>query len=444
MIEPIGDWKRTHDSKELNPKMDGKTVIVMGWVRALRGGGKLKFIQMSDRKGYIQVTAKAGEIDPELMKIIDELGREYVIAVKGTVKANEQAPNGIEIIPQDIRILNTSEAPLPLEVVTKKTPAELPTRLDARFLDLRKPEIAAIFHIKDLVSKASRKFLEDWGFKEIHTPKIVAQATESGANVFKISYFGKEAYLAQSPQFYKQAMMAAAFEKVYEIAPAFRAEKHHTIRHVTEYTSLDFEISFVDNLEDIMKVIENMIVFIYEYVKKHGEKDLKVLGKKIEVPKTPFPRITMREAYELLKETGVKTKYGEDLGTEAEKALGEIIQGKFKHDFVFLTEFPYAKRPFYHIKKDTDWTESFDLLCKGVEITTGSLREHNYQTLLKQVKEKKVDPNKIAFYLDMFKFGIPPHGGTGTGVDRVVMQMLDLKNIREAILFPREPDRLSP
>ncbi len=446
MIEPIGNWQRTHFSKEITPDMDNDTIIVMGWVRAIRGSGKLKFIQLADRDGNIQIIAKADSVDPELMKIIEELNREYVIGVKGTVKRNEQAPGGIEIIPQNIKILNTSEAELPMEVITKKTPAELPTRLNTRFMDLRRPEISAIFKIRDHVTTAVRLFLEDHDFIEVNTPKLVAQATESGADVFKVTYFNTEAYLAQSPQFYKQTMMAAAFDRVYEISPVFRAEKHHTIRHVTEYTSLDFEMSFIKNYEDVAEMTEKLMVFIWSYVKQNAKEELAILEKEIDVPKTPFPRISMRETYQLLKEADVPYTQGDDLDTNGEKELGRLIREKYNHSFVFLTEFPWSVRPFYTMKKEDEpeWTASFDMLCSGLEIVTGGEREHRYEILVKQAEEKEINHKTLSFYMNMFKYGVPPHGGAGIGVDRIVMQMLDLGNIREAVLFPREPERLIP
>lgn len=445
-VENLGDWKRTHYSKELQPKMDGDTVIVMGWVRALRGGGKLKFVQLADREGYAQITAKKDNVTPELIKIIDELGREDVIAVKGTVKANGEAPNGLEIIPQDIKLLSKSEAPLPLEIVTKKTPAELPTRLDVRFLDLRKPEVAAIFNVKDAVTTAARNFLESRGFIEIHTPKIIAEASEGGAEVFKVKYFDRDAYLAQSPQFYKQIMMAAGFDRVYEIAPAFRAEKSRTARHVAEIIMLDMEMAFINSIEDVISEVEQLMISICELVSKTEQTSLDILKKKVKVPSAPFPRITMEEAKKLLKEKGLKYGPGDELDTAGEKALGEIVKEKYGHDFVFLTEFPWAQAKFYHMQNEKKKSVSYrcDLIYNGVEIATIAQREHRYDKLMKQVKEMKVTPKKMEFYLNAFRYGMPPHGGCGIGIDRIVQQMLELPTIQEAVLFPRTPERLSP
>ncbi len=433
------------ERKHTTEVKEGEHALVAGWVREIRDFGKLKFVVFADREGELQITAKKGEVQEEVLKVIDELGKEWVIAVEGNVRKNEKAPRGIEIVPEKIKVLAKSESILPLEV-RAKAKAELPTRLDNRFLDLRKQEVMSVFKIRSEISNAIREFFHANGFIEIHTPKIVASATESGANVFPILYFEKEAFLAQSPQFYKQAAMAAGFEKVFEIAPVFRAEKHHTIRHLTEYTSVDAEISFIDSYEDVMDVVEKLVVYIFKAVKENCQKELEILGVEITIPKTPFPRITMREAYKLLEEAGKEVEYGEDLDTEGEKLFGEIVKEKFGNEFVFLTEFPWKVRPFYTYRKEDEpeWTCSFDLLYKGMEIVTGGRREHRYEVLLQQCKEKGINPDAIEFYLKMFKYGVPPHGGFGMGLDRVVMLMLNLSNIREAALFPRDPERLEP
>ncbi|HLE07898.1 MAG TPA: aspartate--tRNA(Asn) ligase [archaeon] len=446
-FEGIGDWQRTHYSADISPEMDGKQAVVMGWVRELRDLGKVKFISLADREGKAQILFKEGETKTELIKKIESVGREWIVAVKGTVKANKSAPNGFEILPIEIKIINESEPQLPLEPITKKTPAEFETRLGARFIDLRKPEVAAIFKVKDMVTTAVRNYLEGNNFIEIHSPKIIAEASEGGSEVFAVSYFDREAFLAQSPQFYKQMMMATGFDRVYEIAPAFRAEKSHTTRHVTEILMLDIEMAFINGLEDVMKTMEGMMHAACKHVSEQGSEELKILGKKIEVPKIPFPRISMSEAKKLLlKERGMK--YGEDdeLDSAGEKALGEIVKEKFKSDFVFLTEFPWKLAKFYHkqSEKNPAAAERCDLIYKGLEITTAAQREHRYWKLMEQARTQKVTTEKIKFYLDSFRYGMPPHGGSGTGVDRIVQQMLELANVQEAILFPRTPERLTP
>jgi aspartyl-tRNA synthetase len=445
-LDEMGEWQRTHYSVELSSAMDGRKVILMGWARAIRGGAKIAFVQLADREGSVQITAKPGTVAPGLMEKLLNLNREDVLAVSGTVKANKEAPGGFEVIPAEVRILGRSEPSLPIEVVTKKTPAEFSTRLDVRFLDLRKPEVAAIFSVKDAVTTAMRNYLEGNGFIEIHTPKIIAEASEGGSEVFKVKYFDREAYLAQSPQFYKQMMMAAGFDKVYEIAPAFRAELSRTTRHVAEILMLDMEMSFIRSIEDVMAVFEKLMVAVTEFVSSNEKRALDTMGRKVVVPKLPFPRITVAEAKEMLKEKGLRYPEDAEIDHAGEKVLGELVLEKFGHQFVYLTEFPWAEAKFYHKQNPSNpkVAERCDLLYSGVEIATLTQREHRYDVLLKQAKDKKVTSEKLKFYLDAFRYGMPPHGGCGVGVDRIVQQMLGLPTVQEAILFPRTRERITP
>jgi aspartyl-tRNA synthetase len=445
-MDDLGEWQRTHFSREIIPEMDGKEVIVMGWCREIRDIGKLKFIKLADREGFAQIIVKEGQAPSDVVEKVKTLGREDVIAVRAAVKQNKQAPNGIELVPVEIRILNVAERPLPLELEVKKTPAELKTRLDARFLDLRKPDISSIFKIKDAVTTAARNYLEGNGFIEIQSPKIIAEASEGGSEVFKVKYFDTDAYLAQSPQFYKQMMMSAGFDRVYEIGPAFRAEKSHTTRHVTEIVMLDIEMSFVRTLEDVMSQIEGMMISVCEYVNSNEKDALAVLGKSVRIPIKPFPRVTMDEAKTMLKEKGLSYRENDEIDEAGEKALGQIAKEKFDSDFIFITEFPWAGAKFYHRQKDSkpSAAERCDLIYNGVEIATITLREYRYDKLIEQVTKANVTVKKLEFYLNAFKYGMPPHGGAGVGIERIVKQMLDLSNIQEAVLFPRTPDRLSP
>ncbi|MEM5804264.1 MAG: aspartate--tRNA(Asn) ligase [Candidatus Aenigmatarchaeota archaeon] len=445
-MEELGDWKRTHYSADIRPEMDGSTVIVMGWVRAVRLVGKLTFIQLADRDGFVQLIIKPKDAPEELAKKLSAVSRETVLAVKGTVKASKEAPGGFEILPREAKILNEAEAPLPMEVVTKKTPAEFATRLDARFVDLRRPEVAAIFKIKDGVTTGIRGFLESNGFIEIHSPKIIAEASEGGAEVFKVKYYDREAYLAQSPQFYKQMLMAAGFDRVYEIAPAFRAEKSHTTRHVSEILMLDMEMAFISSVEDVMDVVERMMIFVCSFVAKNETKELKILGKSIAVPKAPFPRITMAEARKILAKRGLKYGPDEEIDSAGEKALGEYVKEKYGHEFVFLTEFPWSRAKFYHMQdsRNPKVAERCDLIYNGSEIATVTRREHRYDRLVAQARNSGISLEKIRFYLNAFRYGMPPHGGCGVGVERIVQQMLGLQTVQEAVLFPRTPERLTP
>ncbi|MBI2449150.1 aspartate--tRNA(Asn) ligase [Candidatus Pacearchaeota archaeon] len=371
-----------------------------------------------------------------------KLSRESVIAVHGKVKESKQAPGGKEIIPDRISILSKAEHPLPIDV-SDFSKTELPKRLDWRFLDTRRKKILSIFKVRSEIYKSVVNFFDSKGFMNINTPKLTTIGLESGADVFKVDYFGKPVSLAQSPQFYKQMFVVGGFEKVYEIGAVYRAEKSHTIRHLTEFTGVDFEMGFIKDFNDIMDVIEEMMKKIIQDISHECKKELDMLGVKLKIP-SKIPRITMREAKNLLKEKGKNLDEDDDLDSESEKLLGDIIQKKYGEDFVFVTLYPWSKRPFYHMKPDNDKdvTLSFDLLYNGVEIATGAQREHRLEILEQQAKEKglKVDPT----YANIFKFGVPPHGGVGFGLDRITQRMLNLDNIREAILLPRDPERVTP
>jgi len=437
MIENLGDWQRTHYSKEITTDMDNQVVIVMGWVRELRDIGKLKFIKLADREGFIQVKAKEGEVFPNIMKKIETVGREDVIAVKGTVKANKEAPGGREIIPIEIKILNTAEKPLPLEIEIKKTPAELKTRLDARVLDLRKPEVAAIFNISDTLKRSFFDYFDNQGFIDVNTPLIVGAAAEGGATLFKIDYFGKEAYLNQSPQLYKQMLLASEFDKVNIVSHVFRAEPHETIRHINEVIQMDIEEAFVRNEEDVLKYFDGYFMHFIDNLNKLCKTEFEILKKEIPSIKTPINRITYDEALSALKKNKISLKWGEDLTPEAERKLCEI------YNPIIITKWPFGIKPFYCMK-DGKYSRGFDLLFNGIEVSSGAQREHRYAELIKNMKEKGLNPNDFSFYLEAFKFGMPPHAGWSIGLERLTMALLNLKNIREATLFPRTKERLFP
>ena len=419
-------------------------VEIKGWAENVRNLGGLAFITLRDINGKYQVTVSKNS-NPELFEKLADIKAESVLEVIGEKKNNEKAVNGYEIIPKKLEILTVAEQPVPLNL-SEKVQSSLDKELDFRFLSLRKPKTAAIFKIQSTVSNAITKFFEDNGFYQIHSSKIVSQATEGGANVFQIIYFDRTAFLAQSPQFYKQMMMAAGFEKVFEIGPVFRAEPHHTTRHLTEYTSVDLEMSFINSYEDVMTVMENLMLRIFKEVKERNKKDLGLFGIELEDLKIPFPRITIKEAGEILKKYGNKLKDDGDIDPEGERIMGQYVKEKYGSDFFFLTEFPWSIAQFYHKKKEgnEEVTNRADLIYKGLEITTLAQREHRYDVLIKQLKEKNLDPEKFKFYTDFFRYGVPPHGGSGTGLERIVKQMLNLENVAEATLLPRTPDRLIP
>ncbi|OYT43474.1 MAG: aspartate--tRNA(Asn) ligase [Candidatus Aenigmarchaeota archaeon ex4484_56] len=415
-------------------KKDNIEVLLKGWVENKRELGKLIFLILRDAKSKIQIIVKE---DSPLFEEVKKLRREYVIEVKGVTKLNDKAPNGVEIIPQSIKILNTSESPLPIEF-SGKIDTDLSKRLDYRFLDLRNHKTKKIFEIKSKFLYFARKFFYEKDFIEVHTPKIVCQGAEGGSELFPILYYNKEGYLTQSPQFYKQILQSAGFEKVYEIGPIYRAEKSHTVRHLSEFFGIDCEISFINSYEDLMKLIENFIKYSLIKLGESCKEEFKFLN--IDLPQiiNPIPKITLKEIGKLIN------KECNDLSPEDEKKVGIKIKEKYNTDFVFIIDYPFEARPFYTMKKGDNLTYSFDLLFKGLEIITGSQREHNLNTLKNQAKEKNISLDSISFYLDAFKYGMPPHGGFGFGIERFIMQLLDLKNIRESSLFPRDVERLMP
>jgi aspartyl-tRNA synthetase len=439
-IEELGDWFRTHYSRAITPELDGKGVVVAGWIRAIRQVGKITFLQLADREGYVQITARADEIPAELMKKISELGREYVIAARATVRANPEAPRGVELIPREIRVLNVSEAPLPLEIVTKKTPAELPTRLDWRFLDLRKPEVAAIFDISDTIKASFFEYFDKLGFINVNVPVIIGAASEGGAELFPVAYFDREAYLNQSPQLYKQILMAAGFDRVTIVTPVFRAEPHDTYRHLNELISMDIEVSFIRNEEDVIKYLDGYIPFAIRKINERCADQLKMLNISLRPPTSPLKRLTYTEALKLLKKDGISLTWGADLTPEAERALCQHF------DPVVITKWPTEIRAFYNMPEpgNPKIQRSFDVLLGGLEIVTGAQRIHDYGQMLETMKARNIDPAGFKFYLDAFRYGLPPHGGFGLGLERFVMAILRLSNIREATLFPRFKGRIAP
>ncbi|NHJ13599.1 MAG: aspartate--tRNA(Asn) ligase [Candidatus Thorarchaeota archaeon] len=444
-VEPLGEARRTHFSDEIGPALAGTDVTLFGWVHILRDKGRIKFLILRDEHGVVQVTIPEKKVPEKVFAIAGELKPECAVCIHGEVVEAKQVEAGAEVIPKDIKIINTSDR-LPIDVVEGKVDIDLDTRLNHRILDLRKPTVNAIFRIQHSLVRFAREYLEKNDFIEIHTPKIVAEATEGGANLFEVKYFDRKAYLAQSPQFYKQLMLLAGFGRVFEIAPVFRAEKHNTRRHVNEYTSFDFEMAWISGVEDVMQMEEKMLHHAFKNTAKVAAVELELLGIRFEVPKMPFKRIKYAQAIDLLNQEGKELGITDDIDPEGERLLGEIFPKKFGTEMVFITHYPLELRPAYTMPSLTDegMTESFDLTYKGMEITTGSQRIHLYDLLVERFKAKGFNPDDFGFYLDPFKYGAPPHGGLGLGVERLTMQLLEIENIREATLLPRDRDRITP
>jgi aspartyl-tRNA synthetase len=414
---------------------------VIGWVHEVRDLGGLTFFLLRDRTGIIQVTIPKKRAGEAVLAAIKEVSRESVVRVGGEVKAIDKAPGGREIVPEIFEIIAKSESPLPLDVV-EKVPAELDTRLDSRFLDIRRPRVAAVFQIRSAAMHAVNDYLFSHGFYQISTPKVVAAATEGGTELFPIAYFEKEAFLNQSPQLYKQMMIAAGFEKVFEIGPIFRAEEHNTTKHLNEATSIDIEVSFADQ-EDVMKVLEELIVTVYRKVESCCAVPLANLELgNFAVPDTPFPRLPYGEAIEIAgKKTEEPIRYGDDFGSAAERAIGEEMGGHY-----FIVDWPTDIKPYYAMPCDDDPSvcKAFDLMHPRMELSSGAQRVHQHDLLVKQIEAKGLNPESFEFYLRPFRYGMPPHAGWGLGAERLVMTMLGLSNIREAVLFPRDRHRLVP
>jgi len=430
-------------SNEISAKMDERRVMVAGWVHEIRDLGGLRFILLRDRGGIIQCTLPRESIPKEVFEKSGRISKESVVSIEGKVKAEVKAPNGYEIVPEKIEVLSPAASPLPLDP-TGKVEANIDTRLDNRVMDLRRREVMAIFEIRDVILEAGREYLRSEGFIEIQTPRIISTSSEGGTNLFPIAYFEQEAFLAQSPQLYKQMMMGTGLDKVYEIATYFRAEEHDTIWHLNEITAIDCELAFIKDEEDILRVIENLVANMINGVRERCKPQLKTLKKEIPEPELPFLRIRYDEALKMLEKENILVPFGEDFSTEVEKKLGQII-GKDGHELYFITKYPLKIKPFYTMPdKNPTYSNSFDLEFKGREVVSGSQRIHQYDLLVKQIKANKLNPRNFRSYLQAFKYGIPPHGGFGLGIERFLMQLLDLPNIRESVLFPRDRKRLTP
>ncbi len=425
-------------STELIAKDSGSNAYVQGWVHETRDLGGIRFILLRDRDGIVQITAPKKEIDQELFKKMKGIPKESVISIEGKIQHIKSAPNGVEIIPKSINIINKSKSPLPLDP-TGKTPAELDTRLDSRFMDMRKEEIKALFKLKSAMLSYTREYFHKMDFIEINTPKIIASSTEGGTDLFPISYFEKEAFLAQSPQLYKE-ILTSSLENVFEIGPIFRAEEHDTNRHLNEVISIDIEKSFASS-EDVMILLENTIAYIYEKIVENNKKELKILKRDIKVPRVPFERIKYSDAIDVLNSEGVDIKWGDDFSTSDLKILGN----KF-NEFYFLVDWPMEIKPFYimHKEEDNQLSNSFDLMRGGLELSSGGQRVHLRDLLESNLKDKGLDPVSFEYHLKCFDFGMPPHSGWGLGAERLLMSIVDKPNIREVVIHPRDRFRLTP
>lgn len=429
-------------------------VKVGGFVEAIRDQRLVQFLIIGDETGTVQTVNVRNERDPsksEIAKNISRLTTGSVVEVAGSVVEDERVKlHGLEIQISELFVHSLAKPGLPIDQSTN-----LDDRLDWRYLDLRERKKACIFDIQTTLEHSAREWWNRRGYKEIHSPKLMAHPSEGGSEEFAIPYFGKEAFLAQSPQFYKQMAIAAGFTNVFEIGPVFRANPSFTPRHDTEFTSVDVEIGWIESHHDVMDAEEALLRSVLQKVReKHGldiishfGSELQEQGGIFEIPMNPFPRITLERARKMVEEAGYKIpEETEDLDPESERILCQLTREKYGSDFVFVTDYPASVRPFYHMrhKDNSRLTKSFDLLWRGVEITTGAQREHGYDQLLEQIREKGLNEKGLEFYTDFFKYGCPPHGGFGLGLTRMLTKITGLKNVREVTFLYRGPKRLTP
>ena len=432
--------------KDLENYFD-KEIELSGFVENIRNIKWVQFLVLRDSTDKVQVTIeKSDENNAPMVELVNNLTVESTIKVTGTLKKNENVRlRGMEFIPTKIEVTSTSDAELPINIHDKDAQL-LDQRLDYRWLDLRNEYNFNIFKIQSDMVKFMREFMYSRDFTEIHTPKLIGAASESGADVFEVKYFDKKAYLAQSPQFYKQMAISSGYDKVFEVAPVFRAENSNTSRHTTEFTGFDVEFAYIDSYRDVMDLEEELLTYTLEKLnEKYGDLVKKLYDKEIVVPKEKFPRVKLADLYDELEKRYdyiVDESEKNDLTTEAERLSYRYAMDEFNSEFIFVTDFPKEKRAFYHMRKD-DVPEGYDLIYRGVEITTGAEREHRYDVLVKQAKEKGLDKD-VEFYLEFFKYGCPPHGGFGLGVDRLTMLVLGLPSVKESMLIFRGPNRLNP
>ena len=434
----MGELRRTHFSAELNSSLNGAKVVVAGHVNRIRDIGKVKFVELRDRDGYIQITAVAGKTAREVMEKVRQLGNEFVIIVCGTVSVNPQAPRELEVLPSVIRIVNSAKHPLPLDP-TGAVPADIDTRLNARVLDLRRPKPHAIFKIQHFLLKSVRQFLSDRGFIEIDTPKLIVSATEGGTQLFPVRYFEKTCYLRQSAQLYKE-QLSSSFDKVFEIGPVFRAEEHDTTRHLNELTQIDIEAAFT-NYNDVMRILEELVSSCLNDVARNRSEELAILGRKLEAPSTPFKRVKYNQLIDDLQSEGIDLEWGRDLELQHYKALGKKLE-----TFYFIEDWPTKLKPFYirPLPRDPSVSESFDLQHSWLELASGGTRVHEEELLLGRLREQGLNPQNFKDHLQAFEVGMPPHSGWAVGLARLMMVITGVDNIRECVFYPRDRTRLTP
>ncbi|MGQ9719181.1 MAG: aspartate--tRNA(Asn) ligase [Nitrososphaerales archaeon] len=436
--DELSDWRRTHYSLEIVPKIEGKKVTVFGWVSSVREQGGIVFLIINDKEGTVQITVHKDKAPKLVLEKLKYLREHSSIGVRGMVKSMNKAPHGAEIVPEEIRILSTALRQPPFSLFGGRVPS-IDKRLDIRAIDMRRPKVQAIFKVRHAVLTAIREFLISRGYMEISTPKIIATATEGGAALFPLLYYDKEAFLAQSPQLYKEQLIMP-FEKVFEIGPIFRAEESRTVRHLSEAVAVDVEEAFV-SYEDVMKLIEQLIRHLVQALYEECKEEMTLLGRRLTTLSSTFECITYDDALKILDKEGLTVNWGEDLSTQALKALGGVMP-----KFYFIKDWPTSIKPFYIKPKDgkQDICEAFDFMYGSIELASGGSRVSSKRVVVKRLKEQGLKPKLFEYHLRIFDYGMPPHAGFGLGLDRLMMVLTGQENIREVTMFPRDQFRLTP
>jgi nondiscriminating aspartyl-tRNA synthetase len=439
--EDLRNWRRTHYSKEIALSIGGDgEVIIMGWVASIRDHGNIQFIILRDIYGEIQITVKKRECSDSLFQLAKEVKEHSSIGVRGKVRPQEKAPNGAEIVPIEIRVFSIARKAAPFLVQSRTSSVGIDTRLDLRAVDLRRNYLGSIFRIRQTVLNSVRAFLSEQKFIEVNTPKMIATATEGGSALFPIFYYDREAFLAQSPQLYKE-QLTMAFESVFEIGPIFRAEPSRTNRHLSEAISIDVERAFVD-YNDIMSLLEKMVLNIVDTLKEKNQDDLEYLELQLPSMELPFSKYSYSDVIDRLQEAGERIQWGDDISPQIMKS----IQQEHLNDFYFIIDWPTSTKPFY-IKPsaaDNRICESFDLMCGGLEVSSGSTRISHKDQLVERMAKQGLKPEAFDYHLRVFDYGVPPHAGFGLGLERLIMALTKVENIRDVTLYPRDIDRLAP
>lgn len=437
--------KRLH-IREVGKDLHDKKVYLAGFVQEIKDLANVKFMILRDNSGTIQIAAPKSKVSEELFKQIPTLQQESVVGITGTVNAKTEAKAGIEILLEELKVFSLAAPELPIPVVERDVKTTYSKKLDFRSVELRKPRNQAIFNVQSALLEGMREWMLNDGFIQVFTPCIMGVPSESGSEAFNIDYYGKPAFLRQDPQLHRQLTIAGGFEKIFDIGPGWRAEKSNTTKHLCEHRVVAAEFAYMNDEADAMRVQEDMMVATLKKVKEKCGNDLEVLGVDFKIPKTPFPELRFPEIYDILEKMGKKVPRGEAPDTEGDKLLWEYVQKKYKAEFYWFNRFPMAAKPFYvmAVDEEPEWARSIDLNFRGLELSSGGQREHRYDKIVAQVKEKGMKYETVEWFAKFFQWGCPPHGGFAIGLERLTQALLNLENIRDAVLFPRDQTRVVP